>query len=60
MPSIEVPALSDAEVSAARAARLFFPHLLALIFPLTALGFVLTGPHSFWLALLFAVLAASE
>ena len=52
---IQVPTLDAAEVSAARAAKLFFPHLLALVFPLTALGFVLSGPHPWWQAPLFAM-----
>ncbi|HVU02904.1 MAG TPA: fatty acid desaturase [Polyangiaceae bacterium] len=33
----------------------FAPHLLALLFPLNALAFVLTGPHRWWVALLFTV-----
>lgn len=56
MPQLNVPAQDRShEVSAARATRLFFPHLLALVFPLAALGFVLTGPHPWWGAVLFAL-----
>lgn len=56
MPQLEVPAQDrTTEVSAALAARLFFPHLLALVFPLAALGFVTTGPHPWWAAVLFAL-----
>jgi alkane 1-monooxygenase len=36
-------------------ARIFGKHLLALLFPLNALAFVLTGPHPGWLAPLFLV-----
>jgi alkane 1-monooxygenase len=43
------------EVTGWLALRTFLPHLLALVFPLNALAFVLTAPHSIWAALLFAV-----
>jgi alkane 1-monooxygenase len=33
----------------------FAPHLLALVFPLNTLLFVLTGPQQFWVSLLFTV-----
>ena len=36
-------------------ARLFAPHLLALLFPLNALAFAATGPHRGWVAALFLV-----
>jgi alkane 1-monooxygenase len=42
-------------VSASRAAALFAPHLLALLFPLNALAFVTTGPHRWWVSILFLV-----
>jgi alkane 1-monooxygenase len=42
-------------VSALQAVRSFTPHLLALLFPLNALAFVLTGPHRAWVAALFMV-----
>ena len=44
-----------AALSASTTARLFAPHLLALLFPLNALAFVLTGPHRAWFALPFLV-----
>lgn len=44
-----------APLSASTTARLFAPHLLALLFPLNALAFVLTGPHRAWMAFLFVV-----
>jgi alkane 1-monooxygenase len=43
----------SARLSASTTARLFAPHLLALLFPLNALAFVLTGPHRPWMALPF-------
>lgn len=55
MRELEVPAQDLCEVSAARATALFLPHLLALVFPLNAFAFVLTGPHSLLLALPFAL-----
>lgn len=47
--------IDESEVSAARALRLFAPHLLGLLFPMNALAFVLTGPHPAWLAPLFTI-----
>jgi alkane 1-monooxygenase len=46
---------SDLPPSSSRTLRLFAPHLLALLFPLNALLFVLTGPHRPWLAFFFVV-----
>ena len=48
MSKSQAPALDDSEVSAGRAFKIFVPHLLALIFPLDALAFILTGPHKIW------------
>jgi alkane 1-monooxygenase len=50
LPKADVRRLSLAQ-SLLRAA----PHLLALGLPLNSLAFVLTGPHRWWLALLFTV-----
>lgn len=55
MEKLQVPELDTAPISAARATALFAPHLLALLFPLNALAFVLTGPHRAWLSVLFVV-----
>jgi alkane 1-monooxygenase len=55
MPQLRTPELDAAPVSAGRAARMFVPHLMALLFPLNALFFVLTGPHKPWLAPVFVV-----
>lgn len=52
---MSAPRQDESPVSAMRAARLFAPHLLALLFPLNALAFVLTGPHRPWVAFLFVV-----
>jgi alkane 1-monooxygenase len=51
----EVPEVDTGPISLGRSLARFAPHLLALVFPLNALAFVLTGPHPWWLALLFAV-----
>jgi alkane 1-monooxygenase len=50
-----VPRVDTAPVSGGRAAALFAPHALALLFPLNALAFVLTGPHRGWISALFLV-----
>jgi len=50
-----VPQVDTGPVSATRAAAAFAPHALALLFPLNALAFVLTGPHPAWLSVLFLV-----
>jgi alkane 1-monooxygenase len=55
MATMAAPRQDDSPVSAMRAARLFAPHLLALLFPLNALAFVLTGPHRAWVAFLFVI-----
>ncbi len=47
-PSLIPPALSRREI-----AGLWSRHLLSLYLPLNALVFLLTGPHSWWVALLF-------
>ena len=49
----EVPKVDTGPMSLGRSLARFLPHLLALTFPLNALCFVLTGPHPFWVALLF-------
>ena len=41
----EVPAIDDRTWTAWTSLRRFAPHLLALVFPLNTLVFVLTGPH---------------
>lgn len=51
--SFAPPAIDRAPVSAFRAASIWSRHLLSLLFPLNALAFVLTGPHSAPTALLF-------
>jgi alkane 1-monooxygenase len=53
--SIPAPSLDDSDLSFGRALSNFAPHALSLLFPLTALAFVLTGPHVWWEALVFAV-----
>ena len=53
MATLASPALDDSPLTAAQSARRVLPHLLALAFPLSALAFVLTGPHPWWVALLF-------
>jgi len=52
------PAVAPPEQRALRpreVAAIWSRHLLALAFPLNALVFVLSGPHPWWLALLFLV-----
>lgn len=49
----EVPEVETGAISLGRSFTRFAPHLLALTFPVNALGFVLTGPHPWWAALLF-------
>lgn len=49
------PLVDTAPVSATRAAATFAPHALALLFPLNALAFVVTGPHRAWFSVLFLV-----
>jgi len=39
--------------SAGELARIFLPHLASLLLPLVALGFLLTAPHGWWVALLW-------
>jgi alkane 1-monooxygenase len=51
----KVPEVDTAPVSAGRAASIFAPHALALLFPLNALAYVLTGPHRGWVSALFLV-----
>ena len=51
----ELASPSEARLASREVARIFFPHLLALYFPLNATLFLLTGPHRGWLALLFVV-----
>jgi alkane 1-monooxygenase len=48
-----VPQVDTGPVSAGRAAATFAPHVLALLFPLNALAFVLTGPHRGWVSALY-------
>jgi alkane 1-monooxygenase len=55
MPQLRNPEVDTTRIPAGRAARLFAPHLLALLFPLNALLFVVTGPHRPWLAPVFVV-----
>jgi alkane 1-monooxygenase len=55
MESVEVARLNDSPLPASRVGALFAPHLLALLFPLNALAFGLTGPHRWWVSLLFVV-----
>ncbi|MGO9839386.1 MAG: fatty acid desaturase [Polyangiaceae bacterium] len=50
-----VPEVDTAPVTATRAVVAFAPHVLALLFPLNALAFVLTGPHRGWVSALFLV-----
>ncbi len=52
---MRAPLQDETPVSIGRAARLFAPHLLALLFPLNALAYVLTGPHRAWVGALFLV-----
>lgn len=47
--------VDDSPVSAGRALLHFAPHLLGLLFPVNALIFLLTGPHSAWAAPLFTI-----
>jgi alkane 1-monooxygenase len=49
------PHVDTGPVSATRATTIFAPHALALLFPLNALAFVLTGPHRAWSSVLFLV-----
>jgi alkane 1-monooxygenase len=49
------PIVDTAPVPVVRALALWSRHLLALAFPLNALVFVLTAPHSPWVAPLFAL-----
>jgi alkane 1-monooxygenase len=42
-------------MSSEATATRFAPHLLALLFPLNALVYAATGPHRWWVSLLFAV-----
>jgi alkane 1-monooxygenase len=51
----ETPEVETGPVSMARSLARFAPHMLALVFPLNALCFVLTGPHAWWVALLCIV-----
>jgi alkane 1-monooxygenase len=55
MEKLQVPELDESPLPASRVAALFAPHLLALLFPLTALAFVATGPHRWWVSLPFIV-----
>ena len=52
---MEAPHVDTGPVSASRAVTAFAPHALALLFPLNALAFVLTGPHPAWYSALFLV-----
>lgn len=51
----EKPLVDTRPMSLAHSLARFAPHLLALGFPLNALAFLLTGPHHWWVALLFTV-----
>jgi alkane 1-monooxygenase len=53
--TLEAPKLDATPLSRAEALARFAPHLLALLFPVNALAFVLTGPHKWWLSLPFIV-----
>jgi alkane 1-monooxygenase len=55
MENVRVPVLDASPLPASRVAALFAPHLVALLFPLNALAFVVTGPHRWWASLLFVV-----
>ncbi|HVP30357.1 MAG TPA: alkane 1-monooxygenase [Myxococcota bacterium] len=48
-------AAAPARMSAVEVLRVWAPHLAALLLPLLALGFLLTAPHPWWLALLIVV-----
>jgi alkane 1-monooxygenase len=52
---LRAPVLDPSDLSAPRVAALFAPHLLALLFPLNALLYVATGPHRWWVSVLFLV-----
>jgi len=47
--------VDESAVPASRALVLFAPHLLGLLFPLNAMVFLLTSPHSAWAAPLFTI-----
>jgi alkane 1-monooxygenase len=49
------PGVTTQRLAAGEVARIFARHLLALAFPLNALAFVLTGPHTWYVALAFVV-----
>jgi hypothetical protein len=49
----EQPLVDTRPLSLAQSLARFAPHLLALVFPLNALCFTLTGPHRGWVAPLF-------
>jgi alkane 1-monooxygenase len=55
METLQVPELDESPLPASRVAALFAPHLLSLLFPMNALAFVATGPHRWWVSLLFIV-----
>jgi alkane 1-monooxygenase len=50
---IQPPAPDPTPLGALRALGIWSKHLLALLFPLTALAFVTSGPHPAWMAPLF-------
>ena len=53
MERLATPVLDDVPVTAWQATTKFARHLLALLFPLYAMTFLLTGPHPWWGAPLF-------
>jgi alkane 1-monooxygenase len=55
MEGLRAPALDPAELTSSGVAARFAPHLLALLFPVNALLYVATGPHRWWVSLLYAV-----
>jgi alkane 1-monooxygenase len=55
LDKLQAPLLDETPVSVGRAAATFAPHLLAMLFPLNAFAFVLSGPHRAWLSALFLV-----
>ncbi|HEX7477470.1 MAG TPA: fatty acid desaturase [Polyangiales bacterium] len=55
MQRFEAPELDSRPVSAGEVLAIWSRHLLALVFPLNALVFVLSAPHPAWLAFAFTV-----
>lgn len=50
-PRLDPLASLDAPLPALAALRIWAPHLTSLLLPLTALAFLLTAPHGWWVAL---------